>query len=64
MQDDDYLLRREEAQVMTGDSRSGQYLKIAAGEYPRPIKDGKLTKFSNREIQEYIRRKLAQRSGQ
>ena len=58
----DRLISLKEAFEITGDSRSGLYIKLKNDpHFPRPIKDGKLTKFSYRECQAYVRRKLAQR---
>jgi predicted DNA-binding transcriptional regulator AlpA len=58
----DRLISLKEAFEITGHSRSGGYVKLKNDpDYPKPVKDGKLTKFSYRECQAYVRRKLAQR---
>ena len=59
---DDRLISHETTWGITGNSRSSHYLKIKTDpDYPKPVKIGKLQKFSYRECQEYVAKKLAER---
>jgi predicted DNA-binding transcriptional regulator AlpA len=59
----DRLVSGREADLITGTSRSRRYELMKEGKYPQPVKIGKLTKFSYRELQAYVRDVLSQREG-
>ena len=45
----DRLIDGKAADRLAGTSRSRRYELMKCGEYPQPVKDGHLTKFSERE---------------
>ncbi len=57
----DRLLKFSEARQSLGLSKSTMYRMLERGELPGPLKIGALTYFSEREVQEWIARKLADR---
>jgi excisionase family DNA binding protein len=59
----DRLISVKEAGHITGLSRSTIYerLRDPESKFPRPVKDGKLTRFSLRECGEYVAALLDQR---
>jgi predicted DNA-binding transcriptional regulator AlpA len=59
----DRLISGREADLIAGTSRSRRYELVKAGQFPKPVKVGKLTKFSYRELQAYVRDVLSQREG-
>ena len=58
----DRLIDGREADRITGTSRSRRYQLMKCGEYPKPVKIGKLTKFSERECFDFVQRKLDART--
>jgi prophage regulatory protein len=57
----DRLISIAGTQQLLSVSRSKLYLMLEAGEIPRPVKLGRRTFFSEREIQSWIQEKLAGR---
>jgi predicted DNA-binding transcriptional regulator AlpA len=55
------LISGSEADFICGISRSRRYELVAQGQFPKPVKVGKLTRFSFRELQAHVARILAQR---
>lgn len=53
------LVRLSEYLLITGESKTQAYEKIAAGIAPRPIKDGRASLFVLSEVQAYVLRKIA-----
>jgi predicted DNA-binding transcriptional regulator AlpA len=59
---DDRLIDGEEAGVITGvKSRSRRYALIAQGKFPRPVKVGSSTRFSERECHAFVAERIAER---
>jgi predicted DNA-binding transcriptional regulator AlpA len=59
----DRLVSGREADFICGTSRSRRYELVKQGRFPKPVKHGKSTKFSYRELQAYVRNLLSQREG-
>ena len=57
----DRLIRFAEARRTLGLSKSTMYRMLERGDLPCPVKIGALTYFSERELQEWIASKLAER---
>ena len=58
----DRLVDGEEAGAITGvKSRSRRYALIAEGRFPRPIKIGASTRFSERECWAFVQQRIAER---
>lgn len=57
----DRLIDGRTADKITGTKRSHRYELMRRGEYPQPVKIGKLTRFSERECVEWIQRRLEAR---
>ena len=57
----DRLLPFSEARKLVGISRSHIYARLERGEFPCPVKIGRCNYFSERELREWIARKLSQR---
>ncbi|SDB03718.1 helix-turn-helix transcriptional regulator [Bauldia litoralis] len=58
----DRLLRIAEVKGIVGLGHTSIYARIAAGEFPRPIKVGSRTLWSYREVQDWIVRQLRSRA--
>ena len=56
---DERLIDLREYMAMTGESRTVAYERIAAGIAPKPVKDGKSTRFVLSEVRAYVARKIA-----
>ncbi|WP_417733410.1 helix-turn-helix transcriptional regulator [Roseovarius sp.] len=57
----DRLIRFSDGLTMLGLSKSTAYRMIKQGALPRPVKIGHLAFFSERELQDWIAEKLAER---
>lgn len=59
---EDQLVDGEEAGLITGvKSRSRRYALIAAGKFPKPVKVGSSTRFSERECHAFVQERIAER---
>ncbi len=58
----DRLLRFSQAKAVVGLSRSKIYELLADADFPKPVKIGGRCYFSDRELQDWIARKLAERT--
>jgi predicted DNA-binding transcriptional regulator AlpA len=62
--DNDRLITGVEAGAITGiKSRSRRYELIAEGKFPKPVKIGTSTRFSERECYDFVRARIAERDG-
>jgi prophage regulatory protein len=60
----DRFLRDREVTRLTGVSRSKRYTLMAAGEFPKPVSIGGIcVAWSEREIAEWQKARIAQRDG-
>lgn len=60
--DGDRLIDGDEAGAITGvKSRSRRYALIAEGKFPKPVKIGSSTRFSERECFAFVKARLAER---
>lgn len=58
----DRLIRFSDGLAMLGLSKSTAYRMIRQGALPRPVKVGAMAFFSERELQDWIAEKLAERN--
>lgn len=58
---DDYLESIRYVKTATGLQKSAIYQKIGEGTFPRPAKIGVVSRWSRREIQEWVRARLQER---
>jgi len=58
----DRLLRLPAVKDLTGLSRTAIYAAIARGDFPRPIKLGRLSAWSESEVRSWIEARKAERS--
>jgi prophage regulatory protein len=58
------LIKLAEVQKRTALSRSAIYAKVAAGVFPRPVKQGASSVWVDTEVQEWIDRLIASRDQQ
>lgn len=63
---DERLIRLPEYLALTGESRTVAYERIAAGDAPAPLKDGRASLWVLSEVRAYVAKKIAnaQRKGQ
>ena len=62
MSDKDRLIGGEEAGLITGiKSRARRYALIAQGKFPKPVKVGSSTLFSERECHAFVAERIADR---
>jgi prophage regulatory protein len=61
MVQDDRLIDGKEAGRITGLKKSARYEWIAKGLFPKPIKVGRATRFSERECRQFVADRIAQR---
>jgi prophage regulatory protein len=56
------IMRREAVELATGLKRASLYAKIAAGEFPRPIKIGpRAVGWPSKEIEDWQQARIAER---
>lgn len=55
----DRLLTRQVVSEMVGFKTTAIYAKIAAGEFPRPVKIGRCSRWSERAVAEWIEEQKA-----
>jgi predicted DNA-binding transcriptional regulator AlpA len=60
---DDRLIPGREADAICGTSRTVRYRLLAAGAFPKPVKLGMATRFSERECREWVAARIAERDG-
>lgn len=53
------LIGFKEYLILTGENRTTAYERMAAGTAPKPIKDGRASRWVLSEVQAYIARKIA-----
>jgi len=58
---EDRLISGREADAICGTSRSARYRFLAEGKFPKPIKIGSATRFSERECHEWVAARIAER---
>ena len=57
----DRLITGRQADAICGTSRSKRYMMVNAGRFPKPIKLGNATRFSERECFEWVAQRIAER---
>ena len=57
----DELIRLPQVEAMAGAKRSRIYEMISAGTFPKPVKIGTASRWSFREIQQWVSERLAER---
>lgn len=62
--DVDALIPITEVTRQAGLSRTSVYERVAAGTFPQPCRLGTNTRWSEREVQDWIAQRLAERPGQ
>jgi prophage regulatory protein len=60
----DRLISGREADAICGTSRSVRYRFLAEGNFPKPIKIGSATRFSERECHQWVAARIAERDGE
>jgi prophage regulatory protein len=58
------LVSLSEAMRLTGRGKSNIYAGVRAGTFPKPIKDGSSSRWVLREIEQFIRDRIAERDSQ
>jgi prophage regulatory protein len=58
---DDRLIPVREAAAIVGVSRAKIYLLLNEGKFPKPVKIGSATRFSERECHEWVAARIAER---
>ena len=58
----DRLIDGREADKITGTSRSRRYQLMKCGEYPQPVKLGNCTRYSERELLQWVQRRVDERA--
>lgn len=63
MLEEDRLVPGHIADEICGTSRSARYRLIADGKFPKPVKLGMATRFSERECRKWVADRIAERDG-
>jgi prophage regulatory protein len=58
---DDRLISGRDADAICGTSRSARYRFLAEGKFPKPVKIGTATRFSERECHAWVAARIADR---